>query len=138
MAPFDGAKLILRIGGALAVLRRDDRPDIPWPGLLDLPGGGREGCESPQACVLRELREELGLVLDPAQLAPAGMRVRDGRRFYYFAATLPAEARARIELGAEGQGWALMPPEAFIAAPDAIPHLRDVVRAALAGDLAKG
>ena len=63
-AAFVGAKLALFLGDHLAVILRDDRPDIPWPGRLDLPGGGRDGDENPQDCVLRETREELGLALD--------------------------------------------------------------------------
>lgn len=51
---FHGAKLALFIGADLVVIRRHDRPDIPWPGALDLTGCGREGQESPVDCVLRE------------------------------------------------------------------------------------
>ena len=43
---FVGAKLVLFLGQELAVILRDARPDIPWPGRLDLPGGGRDGSES--------------------------------------------------------------------------------------------
>ena len=42
---FVGAKLALFLGEELLVIRRDDRPDIPWPDFLDFPGGGREGDE---------------------------------------------------------------------------------------------
>ena len=36
---FSGAKLALFLGPDLLVILRDDRPDIPWPGRWDLPGG---------------------------------------------------------------------------------------------------
>ena len=36
---FSGTKIALFIGDRLLVMRRDDRPDIPYPGYLDLPGG---------------------------------------------------------------------------------------------------
>lgn len=39
---FDGTKLFLFLGEELLTIRRDQRPDIPWPGRLDVPGGGRE------------------------------------------------------------------------------------------------
>ena len=55
---FSGAKLALFLGADLLVIKRDDRPDIPYPGYWDLPGGGREGDETPQACALRETYEE--------------------------------------------------------------------------------
>ncbi|MDX5401958.1 MAG: NUDIX domain-containing protein, partial [Rhodobacterales bacterium] len=91
---FVGAKLALFIGRKLAVILRDVRPDIPWPGRLDLPGVGRDGSETPQQCALRETREELGLVIAPDAL-------RWGQRFkgrsgpvWFFAAHLEA-ARAQ-------------------------------------------
>jgi 8-oxo-dGTP diphosphatase len=59
MQDFGGTKLILFIGDRIVVLRRDDKPDIPWPGRLDLPGGGRDGIETAEVCVLRETREEI-------------------------------------------------------------------------------
>ncbi|MEQ8897687.1 MAG: NUDIX hydrolase [Roseovarius sp.] len=120
---FDGAKTVLLLGGRLAVIRRDDIDGILYPGLLDLPGGGREREESPVACALRELREELGLRLRPDELA--------WRRFYsipirawFFAAALPAPRAAEVRFGDEGQGWFLMPPEEFAASEEAVPHFR--------------
>ena len=74
--PFAGAKLALFIGARLAVIRRDDTPRIPWPDYLDLPGGGREGCETPLACALRETREELGLEV-PERAVSWGKRFQE-------------------------------------------------------------
>ena len=54
---FDGAKLALFLGKDLVVILRDDKPDIPYPAHWDLPGGGREGAETPEACALRETYE---------------------------------------------------------------------------------
>jgi len=68
MMSFSGAKLALFLGVDLLVILRDDRPDIPYPGHWDFPGGGREGQETPEACALRETREEVGLVLRPSEL----------------------------------------------------------------------
>ena len=63
MLPFSGAKIALFMGDDLLVIKRDDKPDIPYPGHWDLPGGGREGDETPELCALREAREEAQLVL---------------------------------------------------------------------------
>lgn len=115
---FRGAKLALFLGGDLLVIRRDRRADIPWPDRWDLPGGGREGAESPAACVLRETREEVGLVLAEADL-------RWGRRYgasWFFAAELPGEMAGQVRFGDEGQGWRLMAPAAYVGDPRAIPH----------------
>ena len=120
---FDGAKTILLLGGQLAVIRRDNIDGIAYPGCLDLPGGGREGGESPEACALREMEEELGLRLSSLDLT--------WRRFYtvpsrawFFAAALPAELAREVRFGEEGQGWLLMEPEAFAASGEAVPHFR--------------
>jgi 8-oxo-dGTP diphosphatase len=41
------------------LLLRDDRPDIPYPNMWDLPGGHVETDETPQACIVREMIEEI-------------------------------------------------------------------------------
>ncbi|MFK7940001.1 MAG: NUDIX hydrolase [Roseovarius sp.] len=121
---FAGAKLALFIGDRVLVLRRDDRPDLPWPGYLDLPGGGREGSESPEACALRETHEEVGLVVRPDQLVWKRYYPEDPTPAFFFAAHLPAETEADIVFGSEGQGWLLMAPEAFVQSAEAVPHFR--------------
>jgi 8-oxo-dGTP diphosphatase len=127
---FEGAKLVLFLGRDLMVLRRDHTPGIPWPGYLDLPGGGRDAGESAEACVLRETHEELGLWLAPEEL--------QWRRFYaaprpvwFFAAWLPPERGRGVRFGGEGIGWCLMAPEAFVAHAEAVPHFTDRVRTVL-------
>jgi 8-oxo-dGTP diphosphatase len=53
-ANFHGAKLALFGGDQLAIILRDDDPDMVSPNHLHFPGGGREGDEAPLACALRE------------------------------------------------------------------------------------
>ncbi|NTV98622.1 MAG: NUDIX domain-containing protein [Chlorobiaceae bacterium] len=38
---------------------RDDKPEIPYPGMWDLPGGHVEEEETPEACIAREMMEEI-------------------------------------------------------------------------------
>ena len=40
---FSGAKIVLKCEDRLLTYLRDDKPGIPFPGIWDLPGGGREG-----------------------------------------------------------------------------------------------
>ncbi len=131
MQDFVGTKLVMLIGSRLLTILRDDKATIPWPGFWDLPGGGREGTESPEACVLRELQEELGLSLPakvltwkkavPSHLVP-------GKISWYFAAHLPETAAREVVFGDEGQEWRLVPPEWFINHPKSVPHFRPLVR----------
>ena len=126
---FSGAKLALFLGDDLLVLRRDDRPDIPYPNHWDLPGGGREGEESPKDCALRETYEETGLTLQSEDLVWTASYLRPVRgRVWFFAAHLPAERQAEIVFGSEGQGWTLMSPEAYCAHDLAVPHFVEQIR----------
>ncbi|WP_295044579.1 NUDIX hydrolase [uncultured Paracoccus sp.] len=131
---FHGAKLILVHQGRLLTCLRDDRPGLPFPGHWDLPGGGREGNESPLDCALRELHEEFGLVLPPARLAGRSFASRQfpGWRSWLFTGALSAAEVGAIRFGDEGQEWRMMPLADFAAHPRAVPQFRDLVRAFIA------
>jgi 8-oxo-dGTP diphosphatase len=45
------------------LLLRDDIPTIPYPGMWDIPGGHVEPNETPSACIVREMKEEMGIDL---------------------------------------------------------------------------
>lgn len=119
---FSGAKLFLFLGSELVVILRDDKPDIPFPNLWDLPGGGREGAESPIDCVLRETEEEVGLNVSPGSLVWARSYGQGVLMSWMFAAHLPASQADDLRLGEEGQELSLMAPQTYAAHPRAIPH----------------
>ena len=108
----------------LLTLLRDDIPGLPWPGHWDLPGGGREGFESPETCLLRELQEEFGLALPASRLEhrftfPA---ISGGALpAIFFTGRLSAAEIAAIRFGNEGQGWQMMPLSDYLSHPRAIP-----------------
>ncbi|MCE8512450.1 NUDIX hydrolase [Ruegeria pomeroyi] len=131
---FVGAKLALFLGEQLLVIRRDDRPDIPWPDYWDLPGGGREGDETPLDCALRETHEEVGLVVPVEQVGWNVSYSRPGGRMWFFAAHLSVEYVKRIRFGNEGQGWRLMAPAEYIHHARAVPHFADHLRLYLDSD----
>lgn len=131
---FMGAKLALFLGPRLLVLERDDRPGLLWPGYWDLPGGGREGGETPLACALRETREEFGLSVPPAQIRWARAYTNSiGRRVWFFVGTMPAAAAHSVRLGVEGQGWDLFSTQEFLGHWKAVPQFKARLRDYLAG-----
>jgi len=138
---FMGAKIALVCGRRLVTYRRDDKPSSPWPGLWDLPGGGREGGETPAQCALREVEEEFGLVLAPARIHwcrryPSALVA--GQVSYFMAASIDEAEIAAIRFGDEGQYWRMMEATEFLAHPQAIGHLQqrfsDYVAASWPGD----
>ena len=47
---------------------RDDIPEIPFPNMWDVPGGHLEPGETPEKCIVREMREEMDLQLKDFKL----------------------------------------------------------------------
>ncbi len=125
---FDGAKLALFIGAKLAVILRDDIPGLPFAGYWDLPGGGREGDETPLECALRECREELGLAVPEGAVTWRQRFTEDGQVKWFFVAGLPDRAAQDVTFGDEGQRWTLMSSDAFLAHPKAVPAFQARLR----------
>ncbi|MFS4581926.1 NUDIX hydrolase [Phaeobacter sp. C3_T13_0] len=119
---FNGAKLALFIGDRLLVIERDAYPHIPYPGHWDFPGGGREGDETPECCALRETEEEVGIVVQEADLVWRRSYERRDGLVWFFVAHLPAIRAQDIRLGDEGQSWALVRPSWYIGHKLAVPH----------------
>ncbi len=125
--PFSGAKIVLCCNNQLVAYLRDQKPDIPFPGLWDLPGGGREADETPAECAMREVEEEFGLRLSVE-------RIVWSRRYesqkagapdsYFLVAPLLNSEVDEIVFGDEGQRWRLMRLAEFLAKDDAVPDLQ--------------
>ena len=47
---------------------RDNLPNLPYPNMWDIPGGHVEKFESPEQCIIREMKEEINLILDDFEL----------------------------------------------------------------------
>lgn len=121
---FDGAKLALFLGESLLVYLRDDKPDIPWPGYWDFPGGGREGVESPADCVLRETYEEFGLRLGQSDLTWGRRHYNGSVDIWFFLARMPGHLATQVKFGDEGQFWRCMSVDDYLSDHRAIPHLQ--------------
>lgn len=134
--PFSGAKIALLHGDLTVAYRRDNKPTIPFPNQWDLPGGGREGTETPQATALREAWEEFGLRLPEDRICWTRHYPADGGRSdanYFFAMQISALEVQSIRFGDEGQFWQMMPVREFIGHSEAVPYLRDRLSACWAG-----
>lgn len=55
--------LLFDRGARLLIYLRDDKPEIPFPNHWDLFGGHVEANETPEQALVREVREELGIIL---------------------------------------------------------------------------
>jgi 8-oxo-dGTP diphosphatase len=54
--------------GRVLVGKHQNLPRKPYPGFWDIPGGKMEANESPEGCLLREVREETGLTVVSCEL----------------------------------------------------------------------
>ena len=70
----DAVRVVLTDGGGRVLLFHVLTPDQEPDGWWELPGGGLGPGESYLEAALREIREETGLLLDPAQVSPPSWR----------------------------------------------------------------
>jgi 8-oxo-dGTP diphosphatase len=130
---FSGTKIALLNGSNTVVYLRDDKPDIPFPAMWDLPGGGREHNEDPLQCGLREVAEEFGLSLNAENILLLEMHVSKlGGLDTCFCVMEISDAHVgQIQFGDEGQRWEMMPIDTFLNHPNAVPHLQERLKAFL-------
>lgn len=125
---FSGCKIALLCDGRLLTILRDDFPTIPWPNMWELPGGGREGEETPFECVQREVFEEFGLKLEEADIlwvkAYPGMLDPD-KTSIFMVGIITQEDFASIAFGDEGQTYQMMDVSQFLSDKKVIPQLQN-------------
>ncbi|MBZ2078878.1 NUDIX hydrolase [Streptococcus parasanguinis] len=128
---FTGCKIALICDGQILTILRDDKPTIPWANLWELPGGGREGNESPFECAAREVYEELGIHLDEdcllwSKIYPSV--IFKDKQSVFMVGQLRQEQFDNITFGNEGQAYKLMPIEEFLKSKQAVPQLQGRLR----------
>ena len=128
---FSGCKIALICDDKLLTILRDDISTIPWPNMWELPGGGREGEETPFECVQREVLEELGLKLEETAIvwveAYPGMLDPD-KTSVFMVGTITQEDFSSIAFGDEGQAYQMMDVSQFLADKKVIPQLQSRLR----------
>ena len=131
ISDFTGCKIALFCGDKLLTILRDDKASIPWPNMWELPGGGREGDESPFECVVREVYEERGIHLTEdcllwGKIYPSV--IFEGKQSVFMVGQLRQEQFDNITFGDEGQAYKLMPIEEFLKSKQAVPQLQGRLR----------
>lgn len=96
--------------------------------MWELPGGGREGNESPFECAAREVYEELGIHLTEdcliwAKVYPS--MLFEGKKSVFLVGKLAQEQFYSIVFGDEGQGYQLMNVEEFLSSSQVVPQLQE-------------
>lgn len=124
---FTGSKIALICGDKVLTILRDDKDDIPCPNMWELPGGGREGDESPFECAAREVYEELGIHLTEdcllwSKIYPSV--IFKDKQSVFMVGQLRQEQFDNIVFGDEGQGYKLMRIEEFLNSKQAVPQLQ--------------
>ena len=128
---FTGCKIALICDGRILTILRDDKPTIPWPNLWELPGGGREGDESPFECVAREVYEELKIQLSKDDIVWSWIypsMLDENKNSVFLVGKLTQEQFDNITFGNEGQAYKLMPIEEFLKSKQAVPQLQGRLR----------
>ena len=131
LTDFTGSKIALFCGDKLLTILRDDKENIPWPNMWELPGVGREGDESPFECAAREVYEELGIALTEdcllwSKVYPS--MLFEGRQSVFMVGQLSQEQFDNITFGDEGQTYKLMSIEEFLNSKQAVPQLQGRLR----------
>ena len=128
---FTCCKIALICDGRILTILRDDKPTIPWPNLWELPGGGREGDESPFECVAREVYEELSIQLLKDDIVWSWIypsMLDENKNSVFLVGQLTKEQFDSIVFGDEGQSFKLMNIEEFLTLDQVVPKLQERVR----------
>jgi 8-oxo-dGTP diphosphatase len=124
---FGGVKVALLLDGHVLSMQRDQKPGLRYASMWDLPGGGREGQETPLQTATREIQEELGFVLDASALrwSKAYPPSDDSNLPTHFMAFAITQAIVdTIVFGTEGQRWQLYTLDDFMQSDQVIPFLK--------------
>lgn len=132
MKDFIGVKIaLLTPDDKLVVYLRDNKPGLRYAGLWDFPGGGREGSETPEQCVIREVAEEFAIHLKENSIiyTKALPAMHDPNvQAYFMVAKVTEKDVNNIVFGDEGQRWKLISLEEFMKSTEVVDPLKDRLR----------
>ena len=124
---FQGVKVALINNGRVLTILRDNIPNIPYPNMWDLAGGGRENEESPYETMRREVKEELGIDIpesDVVWVKYCESITNPGNRSVFMVANISEYQIDNIEFGEEGQGYRIVSFSDFLENKNVIEQYR--------------
>ena len=91
---------VIQRDGRILITRRPEGGHLA--GYWEFPGGKQEGDETPEACLIREIQEELGIRVHPSERLLTEAHEYETKRvtLHFFACTVQEDAEPR---SAEGQ-----------------------------------
>lgn len=103
---FQGVKVALINNGKVLTILRDNTPNIPYPNMWDLAGGGRENEESPYETMRREVMEELNLDIPESNVVWVEYYesvTKPGKTSAFMVANISDYQIESVKLGEEGR-----------------------------------
>ena len=144
LASASGEKPIVMVVAAALITTRSPRPQVllaqrpagkSMAGLWEFPGGKVESGETPETALVREMREELGIVINEGSLTPLTFASHSYETFHLLMPVFQCiDSWSGTPVGAEGQeiGWVTANDLSRYAMPEAdLPLLVDIKRAML-------
>lgn len=132
MAELPGASIAILSENELGehyvvAIQRDDKPDIPYPGWWELPGGTLEPGEDSEAGAVREGLEEVAIYVEPHEITGNDQHLVEGTgtpNTTLVVAIVSLEKVLRMQLGSEGKDCKLIELGNFLVDASVIPEHR--------------
>ncbi len=124
---FQGVKVALVNNGKVLTILRDNKPNIPYPNMWDLAGGGRENDESPYETMRREVMEELNIDIPESSVEWVKYYesvTKPGKNSVFMVANISNLQLENVEFGEEGQGYKMVSFKEFLEDRDVIEQLK--------------
>lgn len=124
---FQGVKVALINNGKVLTILRDNIPNIPYPNMWDLAGGGRENEESPYETMRREVFEELNIDIPKSNVVWVKHYesvTKPGKKSVFMVANISDHQIESIKFGEEGQGYKMVTFQEFLDNKDVIEQLK--------------
>lgn len=124
---FQGVKVALINNGKVLTILRDNIPNIPYPNMWDLAGGGRENEESPYETMRREVLEELNIDIPKSNVVWVKHYesvTKPGKKSVFMVANISDHQVESIKFEEEGQGYKMVTFQEFLDNKDVIEQLK--------------